>query len=290
MYRIFLGLVLSIGTCAPTLAKVKEVLLKPKVIQQVAERALTQQKGLCSVDEIVGSLPNGEAWEADLHKSALIGFHEQASSVSTSFWSKLSCQQPRWDVMQFRVTLNVPLEDLPPGNKPFLAYLSFAPLSPNDTKQRYPLLPSVSLAEPVGTASKVSQRIPGISLDRSKGLLCMKKSGAGDYRLQHLYVYLDDDLAAQCGSGEFPAPQSNMATVLLQKTGRYQADVTSLLMQARHNKQTTARLVIHGLPAPSAGGQWPSQSSSQLMALDGWKLSVVADECNWSTFPGQCGQ
>jgi hypothetical protein len=289
MHRLFLGLVLSIGTCAPALAKVKEVQLTPKVTQQVAERARAQQKGFCSVGEIIGSLPHGLEWEADLKKSALIGFHEQGASVNNSFWSRFTCQQPRWNVLGFRVALSVPLGDLPPGNKPFLAYLSFARLSPDAAKQLYPLLPGVGIGEPAGPASKVSKLIPGIGLDSSKGLLCVKTGTAGDNLLQHLYMYQGNaGLNEQCGIGEFPPPQGSIATVLLQKNGRYQANVTALLMQARQNKQTTARLVIYGLPAPSAGGIWPSQSSSQLTALHDWKLSVVADECNWSTFPGDC--
>lgn len=292
IHSVSVGLALALCAITPAQAKVKEVVVTPsKITQQVGERALAKQMGSCSPKEIIGSLPRGEEWEADLHKSALIGFHEEGASINTSFWS-WGCQQPRWDVLQFRVGLSFPLSALPPGNKPFLAFLRFAPLSATSAQQKHPQLPGVSAPEPSASTSKASQRLLGVTLDNNQGLLCMKKGGAANHALQHRYLAQNDitGFTNQCGNGQLSPLQGPSASVLLHSAGHYWVNVTPLLMQARQNQQSSARLIIQGQPGPSANGNWPSQSSSQLMALDGWKLTIVADECNWNTFPGQCGK
>lgn len=272
-------------------AKVKEIQLQPTTImQQLAERARAKELGSCSPNQIIGSLPKGEEWQADLHKSALLGYHEEGFNLSTSFWARFKCQQPRWDVMQFRVAVSFPLKDLPPGDRPFLAYLNFEPANPTDIRKQLPLLPPISPAEPPSGKSQPPQRVMGISLDSSKGLLCMKPGSPTGHALQHRYVFYKESsgVTEQCGNGLFTATQGSLASVQLNSAGKYWADVTPLLKAARQNQQSTARLVIHGLPAPTGNSNWPTQSQSQLMALQGWKLVIVSDECNWNTFPGSC--
>lgn len=289
--RLALSLALACLPLHNSWAKVKEIQLQPTtVMQQLAERARAKELGWCSPGQITGSLPRGEEWQADLHKSALLGYHEEGFNLSTSFWSKFKCQQPRWEVMQFRVALSFPLKDLPPGDRPFLAYLNFEPATPAAVHQQLPLLPPMSAAEPASDKSRPSQRIAGISLDSSKGLLCMKPGGPAGHALLHRYVFYKEStgVTEQCGSGLFAATQGAPVSVQLNSAGKYWADITPLLKAARQNQQSTARLVIHGLPAPTGNTAWPKQSQTQLMAVQGWKLVIVSDECNWSTFPGQC--
>lgn len=274
-------------------AEIREVRLVPTtVVQHVTDRARAQTVGSCQIGDLQGKLPTGQVMMERLRTSALLGFHQQGAKVNKSFLAKFSCQQPRWEVLQFRVVLAFDLHELPLPGKPFLAYLSF---KPSDLAQMTKVFPEMSFPAPPETGSGSTHKssvVSGISV-QSKGFLCYSTLPGSGHGLQFMFQYtdLDDSATATngCGATSFPPPEplSELATVLRLTNGSYLANVAPLLTAARKSGADKVFLVVHGPQAPVGPSAWPTASASRVVGLGDWQLSVLSNACNWNQFPSQ---
>lgn len=273
-------------------AEIREVRLEPTtVIQHVTDRARAQTVGICQIGDLKGKLPLGQTLKERLRTSALVGFHQQGDKVNTSFFAKLSCQQPRWEVMQFRVLLTFDLQQLPLPGKPFLAYLSFKPSDPAQMAQAFPELAFASPPE-LGTGSTQKSTLLSTVSVQSKGFLCYSTTPGSGHGLQFMFQYTDLDSTTAsngCGAMAFPPPEPvpEPATVLRLVNGNYLANVAPLLMAARKAGASKVTLVLNGPQAPAGSTAWPSTSATRLVGLGDWQLSVLSNACNWNNFPSQ---
>lgn len=280
------------GTTA-AYAEIREVRLAPTtVVQHVTDRAQAQTVGLCQIGDLKGKLPTGQAMKERLRTSALLGFHQQGAKVDKSFLAKFSCQQPRWEVMQFRVVLAFDLHELPLPGKPFLAYLSFKPSDPAQMAQMFPEMTFPSPPELGNGSTQKSSLVGGVSV-QSKGFLCYSTTPGSGHGLQFMFQYTDLDNTTTasngCGATSFPPPEPvpEPATVLRLTNGSYLANVAPLLMAARKSGANKIFLVVHGPQAPAGPSAWPTASASRVVGLGDWQISVLSNACNWNQFPSQ---
>lgn len=298
IYRSLMGamslLLATLIAARPALAEIREVTFHPKtVVQHVTDRIKAEKSGGCWPGQIIGSAPSGFAMMEDLGKSAFVGYHETHSENESNFVLWMSCWQPRSEVMQFRVLLVVNLDALPPGNKPFYSFLEFKAMTADAAHQAFPSLPPANKVEVLNGSAKSSAFLTGVSVQAKKGMLCASQSKVPGHMLSFMFAPSPGgggEATNGCGSTSMPGPEGQVVPITKLLKGTYTANITPLLMAARKAQQKEVWLVIHSVGPPSGATAWPSTSSSALMSLSDWTVTVLGNKCNWNTnpFPGSC--